>query len=238
MTPTNTRRRVTDAALACFLDEGYDRTTIARIRERSGVSNGALFHHFSSKEAIADALYLEAIKSFQDGLWSLLRSRPRSLHTAVRGTIGHQLGWIERHPDLARFVYLRGHLDWESPAAEAIAALNRELAVAFREWMSPLVESGEIRPRSMLLTTAIVSGPAHAVARRWLAGQLEHRPTELVEELADAATAGLTGKPVAAPRSARNPAVRAGRVRIELVADDGGVLAHGEATAELIPTSP
>ena len=61
---SDTRRRVLDAALRCFLEEGYERTTIARILERSDVSNGSLFHHFATKEAIADALYLEAIASY------------------------------------------------------------------------------------------------------------------------------------------------------------------------------
>ena len=180
-----------DVALVCFVDEGYERTTIARILERSGVSNGALFHHFPSKEAIADALYVDAIESFQRGLWDLLKRRPRSLRAAVRGAISHQLGWTEQHPDLARFVYARGHLEWDSPAGSTVAALNRDLAEAFKAWISPLVESGDVRPRSMLLITAIVSGPAHAIARRWLAGQLERRPTEFVDELTDAAVAGL-----------------------------------------------
>jgi AcrR family transcriptional regulator len=66
---TDTRRRILEAALACFLEDGYEQTTIARIRERSDTSNGALFHHFPSKEAIAEALYVEAIASFQEGLW-------------------------------------------------------------------------------------------------------------------------------------------------------------------------
>ncbi len=115
MTLTDTRRRVLDVALECFLADGYEQTTIARIRKLSGTSNGALFHHFPSKEAIADALYVEAIASFQAGLWDLLSREPASLRDAVRGTIAHQLTWTEQHADLARFIYARGHLDWNSP---------------------------------------------------------------------------------------------------------------------------
>jgi AcrR family transcriptional regulator len=193
-----------DMALACFLEEGYERTTIATILERSGVSNGALFHHFRSKEAIADALYVDAIASFQEGLWELLERRPRSLRAAVRGALSHQMSWTEQHPDLARFVYTRGHLDWESPGGSTIAALNRDLGRAFQDWISPLIRSGEVRPRSMVLITAIVSGPAHAIARRWLAEQLEQAPSEFVDELADAAVAGLQGSPVPARRRGRH----------------------------------
>ena len=88
MASTETRQRILDVALACFLTGGYEQTTIARIRERSGTSNGALFHYFPSKEAIAEALYTGAISSFQEGLWDLVRRRPRSLRAALHGAVG------------------------------------------------------------------------------------------------------------------------------------------------------
>jgi AcrR family transcriptional regulator len=231
---TGTRRRILDAALACFLEDGYEQTTITRIRERSGASNGGLFHHFPSKEAIADALYVEAIASFQEGLWELVGRRPRSLRAAVRGAIAHQLRWIEEHADLARFVYLRGHLHWESPGDAQVTALNRRLAAAFRQWMAPLVDSGEIRPTSMLMVSAIVSGPAHAIAQRWLAGQLESALTAFGDELAEAAWAGLRGTHVRL-RPRRRALAQRGRVTLELLRDDGSVVAQGQSVAELVP---
>jgi AcrR family transcriptional regulator len=230
----DTRIRILDAALACFIESGYEQTTITRIRERSGVSNGALFHHFPSKEAIADALYVDAMVSFQQGLWEVLGRRPRSLRTAVRGTISHQLHWIEEHEDRARFLYMRGHLDWDSPAGVCLERLNSELAQAYRDWMAPLVESGLIRPMSMLMLTAIVTGPVHAIARRWLAGQLGSPLHAYLDELADAASAALSGTPAISRRHPRSLAHH-GRIRLELVSDDGSVIADGEATAELLP---
>lgn len=232
MPSSDTRRRVLDAALACFLDAGYERTTIARIRARSGVSNGALFHHFPSKEAIVDALYVEAISSFQAGLWELVRRPPESAEAAIRGTIAHQLQWTEEHVDLARFVYMRGHPQRDSSAGVEIAALNRDLAAAFRDWMAPLIEQGELLDASMLMISAVVGGPAHAIARRWLAGQVAGSLTAFVDELADAAWAGLSGSAIGArPRSSAR--LQSGRISLELIAADGAVVAHGETTTEL-----
>jgi AcrR family transcriptional regulator len=252
MTLTDTRRRVLDVALECFLADGYEQTTIARIRKLSGTSNGALFHHFASKEAIADALYVEAIASFQAGLWDLLSRKPASLREAVRGAIGHQLTWTEQNPDLARFIYARGHLDWNSPAGAELAALNRDLAAAFKEWMAPLMHAGEVRPGPMLLISAVVSGPAHAIAQRWLAGQVKRPLTSFIDDLTGAAVAGLhathaAGAPASvAPASgtpadgapAREPAPPVparSRVTLELLADDGSVLARSQASAQLTP---
>jgi AcrR family transcriptional regulator len=233
MAKAHTRTRILEAALACFAEDGYEQTTVARIRARSSVSNGALFHHFRSKEAIADALYVQAIASFQEGVWELVRRRPRSLRAAVRRVIAHQLAWIEQHPDLARLVYRRGHLDWDSPAVDELPALNRGLAAAFREWMAPRVRAGEIRQTSMLMISAIVGGPAHAVARRWLAGQLSSPPGAYLDELADAAWAGLSGTVVRSRPDHRESPQR--RVRVELLSGNGQVLARGEAPLEPHP---
>lgn len=154
----------------------------------------------------------------------------------MHGTISHQLVWVERHSELARFVYLRGHLDWESPANAELAALNRELAAAFREWMEPLMAAGEIRPTSMLMITAIVNGPAHAIARRWLAGQIDRLPSIFADELTDAACAALRGTRVR-PRKEPPPLMnQRGRVTLELVGEDGRVIAQGHATADLVQT--
>lgn len=231
-----TRDRILKAALACFIESGYEQTTITRIRERSRVSNGALFHHFPTKEAIADALYVDAIASFQRGLWELLQRRSRSLRAAVRGTISHQLHWIEANEDRARFLYMRGHLEWDSPGGAELEELNRSLAEAYRQWMAPFVQAGQIRPMSMLMLNAIVTGPVHAIARRWLAGQLNSPLHSYLDELADAGCAAISGTPTTPTRPPHSLA-RHGRIRLELLSEDGSVIADGEATAELLAPS-
>jgi hypothetical protein len=87
---------------------------------------------------------------------------------------------------------------------------------------------------SMLILTAIVTGPVHAVARRWLAGQLNSPLHGYRDELADAAGAALTGTP-ARSSSAPPSLARRSRITLELVSDDNSVIADGEATAELLP---
>jgi hypothetical protein len=85
----------------------------------------------------------------------------------------------------------------------------------------------------MLLISAIVNGPAHALARRWLAGQLEKPLTAYVEPLAEAAWAALRGVPVGAPPA--HPAPVSSRITVELLDDDGTVTARTEQRIELVP---
>jgi len=55
-----TRNAVCEATVKCLVDFGYGETTLSRVVERAGVSNGALLHHFPSKEHLmtATAQYL------------------------------------------------------------------------------------------------------------------------------------------------------------------------------------
>jgi len=50
------RAQIVAAATALFLELGYDRTSLARIAERSGVSRATLFKQFPSKAALFDAI--------------------------------------------------------------------------------------------------------------------------------------------------------------------------------------
>ncbi len=47
-----TRREIMNAAVAMFCQSGYDAASVAEICERAGVSKGAFYHHFPSKQSL------------------------------------------------------------------------------------------------------------------------------------------------------------------------------------------
>lgn len=51
-----TRDRILDAALGLVIEKGFRATTVDAVIAASGSSKGAFFHHFSSKQALAEAL--------------------------------------------------------------------------------------------------------------------------------------------------------------------------------------
>ncbi len=50
-----TRAALLDATVDSLIEEGYDRTTTARVAERAGVSRGAHLHHFQTRQALLAA---------------------------------------------------------------------------------------------------------------------------------------------------------------------------------------
>ncbi|MEU9291739.1 ScbR family autoregulator-binding transcription factor [Streptomyces sp. NPDC048275] len=64
-----TRRTILEAAAAVFDERGYEAATIGEILARAGVTKGALYFHFPSKQSLAEGLLTEQ--------FSLLHLAPR-----------------------------------------------------------------------------------------------------------------------------------------------------------------
>jgi len=50
------RRQILDGARSCFARHGYEGATVRRLEEATGLSRGAIFHHFRDKESLFLAL--------------------------------------------------------------------------------------------------------------------------------------------------------------------------------------
>lgn len=65
----DTRQRILDEATALFTERGYADTSIRDISERLGMTKGALYYHFTSKDELLQAIVaplLGALRAFVD----------------------------------------------------------------------------------------------------------------------------------------------------------------------------
>ncbi|HEU5111416.1 MAG TPA: helix-turn-helix domain-containing protein, partial [Micromonosporaceae bacterium] len=46
------RREILAAARSCFARHGYEGATVRRLEEATGLSRGAIFHHFRDKDSL------------------------------------------------------------------------------------------------------------------------------------------------------------------------------------------
>jgi AcrR family transcriptional regulator len=63
-----TANRILNQAMRIFLEKGYHGTSIDDITQAAGVTKGALYWHFKSKEALLKTIIKEFEKQFLDGL--------------------------------------------------------------------------------------------------------------------------------------------------------------------------
>jgi AcrR family transcriptional regulator len=60
------RRRILDRAAGLFLERGYAATSLRHIAAAAGMKAGSLYYHFSSKEALLEAILLRGIEVMVD----------------------------------------------------------------------------------------------------------------------------------------------------------------------------
>lgn len=60
------RRQILDGARRCFAEFGYDGATVRLLEEATGLSRGAIFHHFKDKDGLFLALAQEDAKRMAD----------------------------------------------------------------------------------------------------------------------------------------------------------------------------
>jgi AcrR family transcriptional regulator len=188
--PVSARRdAILDAALHCFANDGYERTTIEDIRVRSGASTGSIYHHFGGKEEIAAALYAEALASYHEGFLRLLAAG--SAERTIKAMVRHHLRWVDENPERAGFLLAPRAAELRLAGEFAVRKLNRAAFAALEDWRR--AHAGELRPVSFDAFYAIVIGPAHEAARHRLAGRTQIPLRRLERELADAAWRAIRG---------------------------------------------
>lgn len=70
-----TRQKLVDAALDLFFEKGYDNVTVDDICEKAGVSKGAFYGHFKSKDQAVVEEFLKVDDYYQEMLPQILQEK-------------------------------------------------------------------------------------------------------------------------------------------------------------------
>jgi AcrR family transcriptional regulator len=187
------RASVLEAALDCFTRKGIDGTTIGDIQRAARCSVGSLYHHFGSKEGIAEELFIEGISRFNRGMLRRLK-RSRGAEESVKGVVRFYSDWSTRNRPLASYLHSRD-IDFSAQARVRLKAIYRDYIGEVFAWFAPFVERGEMRVLPPDAYVPLISGPVQEYVRRWLSGHYERPPGALKELFADAAWKAVAGTP-------------------------------------------
>ncbi len=187
---TSRKRSILDAALSCFSENGVEGTTIQDIQRAAGCSVGSLYHHFGSKEGVAEALWLDAIARFNAAMLRALE-KAESGESAVRSVVTTYCSWTARHAPLARFLHSRD-IEFSPAAKESQKALQSAYIHRVFEIFAPFARAGEVAELPLHTYVPLISGPIEAYVRRWLSGDAPS-PVKVQDIFAEAAWNAVKG---------------------------------------------
>lgn len=166
--PDERRTAILDAALEVFLESGVDAASVDEVRSRSGASVGSLYHRFGSKEGIAAAVYVDALRDYQAGFVTAL-DRAHDAADGIRSVVRTHMRWVRANPDRAQFLFEVAGADVRRAASAELRDLNGPFFASVETWLRRHVDAGEIRAASFDVVYALWLGPSQELARLWLA---------------------------------------------------------------------
>ncbi|MEO1770757.1 TetR/AcrR family transcriptional regulator [Candidatus Enterococcus ferrettii] len=158
------KAKIIQAAFSLFASKGYDATSTQDIIELSGLSRGAMYHHFKSKEEILRSLMNEIYTQTSDFLEELVADQTLSAKEKITKIIMNsgddymrrqlaQASWVEKVP-FALLESIRNLNDYVAPQVTKIVkqgiengeytcdypeALSETLLFIVEIWLDPTI---------------------------------------------------------------------------------------------------
>jgi len=80
-----TRQKILDAAIHVFGESGYAAAGLGEVIERAGMTKGALYHHFDSKEALATTIIEQGANLTRDAFRHMCESPSPAFENMIHG---------------------------------------------------------------------------------------------------------------------------------------------------------
>ena len=174
-------------------------TTLASLREESGVSVGSFYHHFASKEHVYGVIYAEVLAAYQEAFIAEL-ARHEGAREGIEAVVAFHMRWSGENPERARLLISERPPRRSEPGGPEVAECRRAFLRQVADWWRPHMDAGLLRPIGSVLCYALWLGPAQEMCRLWFAGA--HLPTEEeIKLLAEGAWHGLRQRAEVAPEA-------------------------------------
>lgn len=153
--PDALRRRLLQAARDLALSEGLAAVTIQSVAQRAGATKGGLFHHFTSKERLLEALFQEELESLDQFIDAEMARDETAYGRFTRA-------------------YIASVLTDDTPASlYAVLMLSKDLTALWEDWLlRRAAQHGETDSR---LTLARYAADGIWINRLW--GSTHHPDT-------------------------------------------------------------
>ncbi|WP_454852667.1 TetR/AcrR family transcriptional regulator [Promicromonospora soli] len=141
--PGHDREAVLRTAIDVFNRRGFDATSISDLAAELGVTKSAVYHHFSSKEALLSAALDEALEGLSSAVEAAATaSDGEPSATRLRATVEAAVRILVAHlPAVTLLLRVRGNSDVERSAVERRRHIDERLATLVRQ----AADEGDLR---------------------------------------------------------------------------------------------
>jgi len=186
--PGLSRHDVLEAAVAAFIEHGYDATSMGMLSSRLGLSKAAIYHHFPAKVELLRAALDEAL----GGLEGVLRqedalggSPEQRLAFVISGAV-HVL--IERLPYVTLLLRVRGNSEVERDALTRRRAFDRAVTALVIEARNAGSVRADIDPS---VVTRLIFGMVNSIVE-WYRPEGPESADQLASDVLAVALEGLS----------------------------------------------
>ena len=169
-----------DAAARLIGQHGVKGASVRAIAREAGITEGAVYRHFTSKEELYAAAYVRVIREMA-AVKQAIASQQIPIHRKLREWVRASNAFFDRHPDAFTFVLLTTH-DLPEPQRE----VGRLCSNIFIKMVEHAQQCGELRPMRPELVLSHFSGVLLNVPRLINEETLEGPASRYTDEMAEA----------------------------------------------------
>ena len=204
--PTQVRQHsLIAAALALAAERSPAEVTTAQLAQAIGVSQGAVFRHFESKDAIWLAVLEDTSERLQTRLRTAAQSRSDAL-AALQALFETHVAFVIEHPGLPRLVFQELQRPDETPLKARVAQLMQAYRQLLHELLTRAQAQGQLLPGTDLQAAVVLYMGAiqGLVIQSLLTGSMDAM-RERAPGVFALYLAGLTGQPTPAATPLLSP---------------------------------
>jgi AcrR family transcriptional regulator len=191
--PGLSRQDVLEAAVAAFIEHGYDATSMGMLSSRLGLSKAAIYHHFPAKVELLRAALDEALGGLED----LLRQPGATVGSSSESTAEGRLAFVlsgavhvlvERLPYVTLLLRLRGNSEVERAALTRRREFDRAVTALVIEARNEGSVRSDIDPS---VVTRLIFGMINSIVE-WYRPEGPESADQLASDVLAVALEGLS----------------------------------------------
>jgi len=137
------RETIRDAALMCFIENGYHQTGVRDIAKRAGVSLGNLYNHFPGKHDVL--VEIAALERAEMNPFLDLLARPGSATRILDRFLTSYANYLAKPEDVILTIEISSEAIRKPDIGELFIANREELVAALASVMKRGIDDGEFR---------------------------------------------------------------------------------------------